>query len=156
MVRQGLHSDITVLPPALYLFYICWFVFYACLSVEDDDNLITPRGYMNIENEGGTMERVTGLVWNVPAQYVDIFVDGVVINSNAKTYKDGQIEITGHFDSAAINVEDIHIELVYRNQNGTEYGVLSTVHFTLSKYFDYIDFFLNDNKINIFFLVSDI
>ena len=65
MVRQGLHSDITVLPPALYLFYICWFVFYACLSVEDDDNLITPRGYMNIENEGGTMERVTGLVWNV-------------------------------------------------------------------------------------------
>ena len=95
-------------------------------------------------------------VWNVPAQYVDIFVDGVVINSNAKTYKDGQIEITGHFDSAAINVEDIHIELVYRNQNGTEYGVLSTVHFTLSKYFDYIVFFLNDNKINIFFLVSDI
>ena len=98
--------------------------------------MITPRGHINIQDIGGSLVRVTGVVWNVPAEDVSIFVSGEVISSKAKTYKDGQIEISGDFDTddTGVEVEIVRIELVYKNHNENEYGVLSTVDFSLRKY----------------------
>ena len=91
--------------------------------------MIAPRGYINIENKGVSIVRVTGVVWNVPAKDVFIHVGGEVISSKVKKFDNGQIEVTGVF--YAIEGEIIDIDLIYQRNNGTEYQVLANVPYSL-------------------------
>ena len=82
---------------------------------------------MNIETANGTIERVTGIVWDVLAEYVSILVDVEAINSKTKAYKVGHIEVTGDFDTTDIK-RSMCIKLVYKNTSDSEAVRIATTH----------------------------